>query len=153
MALKIAILEDNLDRQAVMRACLKDRFYTFDTHFFDDSSEIIRFLEAHLSETVVIALDNDLELKSGPNGQCIDPGSGCHVAEFLASKSPVCPVIIHTTNTAAAATMQEVLRTAGWKTRRVVPYEDMKWIETEWFFAVRRALVGPIRKPVAESRS
>ena len=38
MALNIAILEDNLDRQAAMRACLADRFYTFDAHFFDDSS-------------------------------------------------------------------------------------------------------------------
>lgn len=153
MALKIAILEDNLDRQAVMRACLADRFYTFDAHFFDDSSEMVRFLEAHLSETVVIALDNDLELKPGPEGKCIDPGSGCDVAAFLASQSPACPVIIHTTNTAAAAKMQDMLRGAGWKMRRVIPFEDMKWIETDWFFAIRRAIVGPIRKRPVESGS
>jgi hypothetical protein len=153
MALKIAILEDNLDRQAVMRACLADRFYMFDAHFFDDSGEMIHFLEAHVNETVVIALDNDLELKSGPLGKSIDPGSGCHVAEFLASRSPVCPVIIHTTNSVAAAKMEEVLRASGWKTRRVIPFEDMKWIETDWFFAIRRAIVGPIRKRPVESRS
>jgi len=69
MAMKIVILEDNVDRQAVMRACLADRFYTFDAHFFDDSCEMIRFLETHLTDTVVIALDNDLELKPGPDGQ------------------------------------------------------------------------------------
>lgn len=113
MAMKIVILEDNLDRQAVMHACLADRFYTFDAHFFDDSSEMIRFLEANLADTIVIALDNDLELKPGPDGRSFDPGSGCLVAEYLASQSPACPVVIHTTNTVAAATMQEVLGDAG----------------------------------------
>ena len=53
-------LEDNLDRQAIMRACLADRFYMFDVRFFDDSCEMIRFLEGNLNETLVIALDNDL---------------------------------------------------------------------------------------------
>jgi hypothetical protein len=153
MAPKIAILEDNLDRQAIMRACLADHFNTFDAHFFDDSCEMIRFLEKHLAGIVPIALDNDLELKPGPDGKCIDPGCGCDVAEFLVSQTPVCPVIIHTTNTAAAAKIEELLRGAGWKTRRVIPFDDMKWIETDWFFAVRRALVGPVRKPVSENRS
>src|SRR6185437_4074667 len=116
MALKIAILEDNLDRQAVMRRCLADRFYTFDAHFFDGSAEMIRFLEENLAETIAIALDNDLELKPGPNGRSIDSGSGCDVATFLAMKQPACPVIIHTTNADAAEKMTEVLQTAGWKT-------------------------------------
>jgi hypothetical protein len=147
MAMKIAILEDNLDRQAIMRACLADRFYTFDAHFFDDSAEMIRFLESHLDETIVIALDNDLELKPGPEGRCIDPGSGCNVAEFLATKEPVCPIIIHTTNTLAAAKMEECLGGAGWKTRRVIPFDDTNWIASDWFPAVRRAIVGPIRRP------
>jgi len=31
MAMKIAILEDNQDRQAVMRAWLADRFYQYDS--------------------------------------------------------------------------------------------------------------------------
>jgi hypothetical protein len=42
--------------------------------------------------------------------------------------------------------MDEVLRGAGWKTRRVVPFDDTRWIESDWFFAVRRALVGPVRR-------
>ena len=152
--MKIAILEDNAERQAVMMSCLADRFYMFDAHFFDDSCEMVKFLKDNLAQTIVIALDNDLELKPGPDGKCIDPGSGCDVAEFLASKSPVCPVIIHTTNTNAAAKMQQALGDAGWKTRRVVPFEDMKWIETDWFFAMRRAIVGPTRKsPSAGSLS
>lgn len=146
MAFKIAILEDNLDRQAVMRECLADRFYTFDAHFFDDSSEMIQFLDSHLTETVAIALDNDLELKPGPDGRMIDPGSGVQVAEYLSTKPAICPVVIHTTNTIAAESITASLKAAGWRTRRVVPFDDMNWIKSNWFFAMRRALVGPISR-------
>jgi CheY-like chemotaxis protein len=147
MAMKIVILEDNADRQAVMRACLADRFYTFDAHFFDDSAEMIRFLEAHLGETILISLDNDLDMETGPDGRSVDCGTGCQVAEFLAKKAPACPVIIHTTNSRAADTMRRELREAGWKTHRVVPFDDTEWIKADWFFAVRRAIVGPVNRP------
>jgi CheY-like chemotaxis protein len=153
MALKIVILEDNADRQAVMRRCLQDRFYTFDAHFFDESAEMIRFLDQHLAETLVISLDNDLELKPGPRGRAIDPGSGLEVAEYLARKKAVCPVVIHTTNADAAVAMKTVLDAADWRTQRVVPFDDMTWIEAEWFFAIRRAIVGPIARKRSESRS
>ena len=148
MALKIAILEDNVDRQAVMRRCIADRFYTFDAHFFDESGAMIRFLDLHLTEAVAISLDNDLELKPGPDGRMIDPGSGVEVAEYLANKPAVCPVVIHTTNTNAAESMKSLLAAAGWGTRRVVPFDDMNWIESDWLFAMRRVIVGPLaRKP------
>ena len=153
MALKIAILEDNADRQAVMRRCLADRFYMFDAHFFDEAGEMIRFLDQHLPETLVIALDNDLDLKPGPGGRMIDPGSGVEVAEYLARKAPVCPVIIHTTNADAAEAMKSALHTAGWRTQRVIPFDDMQWIESNWFFAMRRAIVGPITRKPSGSRS
>jgi CheY-like chemotaxis protein len=146
MALKIVILEDNKDRQTVMRACLADRFYTFDAHFFDEAGEAIRFLDANLADTVVISLDHDLDLKPGPDGSSVDPGTGRQVADFLAGREPVCPVIVHTTNSLAGDTMVTVLNDAGWKTRRVVPFDDTHWIETAWFFAMRRAVVGPVRR-------
>ncbi len=146
MAKKIVILEDNAERQAVMRACIADRFYTFDAHFFDDAAEMIAFLEVNLADTLVVSLDNDLELKPGPNGRSVDPGEGRHVAEFLAARAPVCPVVIHTSNSDAAVSMEESLRASGWKTRRVPPFDDTKWIEDHWFFTVRRILVGPIRR-------
>ncbi len=144
MAMKIVILEDNADRQAVMRACIADRFYTFDAHFFDDAREAIRFLDAHLADTVAISLDNDLELKTGPDGRSIDPGEGRDIADFLATRAPVCPVIIASTNSFAADAMENALREAGWKTRRIIPFDDTEWIKTDWFFALRRAIVGPV---------
>ncbi len=145
MAMKIVILEDNPDRQAVMRRCLADRFYTFEPHLFDDARETICFLDEHLGDTLVISLDHDLELKPGPDGQLIDPGTGRAVADFLATREPTCPVILSTTNTLAASAMADQLRGAGWETYRVVPFDDLRWIETDWFFAIRRALVGPVR--------
>ncbi len=145
MAMKIVILEDNSDRQAAMRACLADRFSQYDAHFFDNPAEMIAFLSEHLSDTVAISLDHDLDLIPGPDGRCIDPGTGREVADFLAQNKPTCPVILHTTNSVAAVGMETVLRDAGWKTRRVVPFDDMRWIETDWFFAIRRAIVGPVR--------
>jgi hypothetical protein len=144
MAVKIVILEDNADRQAVMRACLADRFYTFDAHFFDDARETIQFLDAHLADTLVISLDNDLELKNGPDGQSVDPGTGREVADFLAGKALGCPVILASTNSFDVDAMEDEFRDAGWKTCRVVPFDDMNWIQTDWFFAMRRAIVGPV---------
>lgn len=152
MPLKIAILEDNADRQQVMRNCLSDRFYMYETHIFDDARAMIGFLEAQLSECVAIALDHDLELKPGTDGRSIDPGTGREVADFLGRNPPVCPVIIHTSNSDAAVGMQLVLKDAGWKTRRVLPFEDTQWIVDDWFPAMRRAIVGPIKKRAAASK-
>jgi hypothetical protein len=53
-------------------------------------------------------------------------------------------VIIASTNSVAADAIENALREAGWKTRRVVPFDDMEWIKTDWFFALRRAIVGPV---------
>ncbi len=91
MAMKIVILEDNSDRQAVMRACLADRFYPFDAHFFDDAREAIRFLDTHLTDTLVISLDHDLDLKPAADGQLVDPGTERDVADFLAQESSRLP--------------------------------------------------------------
>src|SRR3954466_10748263 len=110
MAMKIVILEDNVERQQAMRAWLADRFYSYEHQFFDDSSEMIRYLADHLSDTIVISLDHDLDLKPTPDGRCLDPGSGREVADYLAARIPVCPIVLATTNAPAAAGMELVLR-------------------------------------------
>jgi hypothetical protein len=145
MALKIVILEDNQDRQAVMADCLADRFYQYDARFFKTSSEIIHFLEEHLSETIVISLDHDLELIPGKNGQTIDGGTGREVANYLAGKSPVCPVVIHSTNSAAVLGMEMVLQNSRWRTTRVIPWGDLEWIPSQWFRAIRQAILDAAR--------
>lgn len=131
MRMKIAILEDNLERREVMRACIADRFYMYETCFFDAAAPMIDFLKEHLADCLVIALDHDLELRTGSDGRCIDPGTGRDVADFLASEKPTCPVIIHSTNAEAAVGMKMILKDAGWKTRRVIPSDGTDWIRTD----------------------
>jgi len=150
MVMKIVVLEDNVERQRVMRECLADRFPMYELHFFGSAGDTIQFLRKNLHETLAVALDHDLELQPGPNGALIDPGTGRDVANFLAERPPVCPVVLHTTNTAAVAGMELVLNDAGWSTLRVVPFDDLSWIGADWLRAVRRAVVGPVRaKPSA----
>jgi hypothetical protein len=56
-------------------------------------------------------------------------------------------VVIHSTNSAAATGMEMVLQEAQWQTRRVVPFGDLEWIPTQWFRAVRRAIVAQAKRP------
>jgi CheY-like chemotaxis protein len=142
MAKKIVILEDNAERRAAMQRCLQDRFYQFDAVFFQAAAPMLEYCTQHLDETILIDLDHDLELQPLPDGRCLDPGTGREVANFLAGKKAVCPVIIHTTNGPAGDAMAMVLQDAHWQTHRVVPTDDLEWIPTNWFRVVRRAIVG-----------
>jgi CheY-like chemotaxis protein len=157
--MKIVILEDNAERRAVMADCLADRFHQYEARFFADAAEMIAFLETNLTDTIVLSLDHDLELQPTAAGRCLDPGTGRDVADFLARQQPVCPVIIATTNGAAALGMEAVLRDARWQTHRVLPMDDTEWIPREWFRAVRRAIVGsatverPLERPTPGKRA
>lgn len=143
--MKIVILEDNAERQKRMHSCLKDRFHQYETCFFDEAPAMIEFLEEHLGETIAMSLDHDLEMKPGSLGTWIDPGTGRDVADFLAQQTPTCPVVIHTTNSSAAVGMEMALHDSEWKTRRVIPFDDLSWIETDWFRALRRAILQMAR--------
>src|SRR5258708_5473418 len=108
--MKILILEDNLDRQATMERCLRDRFNQYQHVFFDNAKEMRMFLEAELPEALIISLDHDLEINSKDNGKAIDPGTGREIADFLAQRQPSCPVIVATTNSVAGDGMEFALQ-------------------------------------------
>jgi len=151
--MQICILEDNRDRQSVMRDCLAERFHQFEAIFFEDASKMIGHLEAHLSGTILVCLDHDLELQSDGKGRAKDPGTGRDVANWLATRSPVCPVILHSTNTVAVHGMQLALEDQGWMTYRVTPHGDLEWIATSWKRAVRDALLQTARPEMKPRRS
>jgi CheY-like chemotaxis protein len=153
MAKKIVILEDNEDRAAAMRRCLQERFCEFEVSFFNESAAMIDYLRSHLPDTILICLDHDLELAPGADGKWCDPGTGRDVTDFLARQAPACPVVIHTTNSAAGTGMEMALQEARWETRRVVPYGDLEWIPKQWFRTIRRAVVGPTARPEKRGRS
>ncbi len=137
----IVILEDNEDRQTIMQDCLSTLEQSLPIHVFKSSFETIDWLKAHLQETKLIALDHDLEMiETEDPRKLIDPGTGREVADYLATIPPVCPVIVHTTNTPAGVGMELKLKAAGWKTKRMVPYGDMEWIPEMWFPTARKLL-------------
>jgi CheY-like chemotaxis protein len=137
----IAVLEDNLERRELMRKLLADRFYQYEAAFFDDAATMIEFLNDHLSRLILVVLDHDLELKETGDGRCLDPGCGRDVVDFLTAQPATCPVVIHSTNSAAADGMAFALEEAGWKTYRVTPFGDLEWIPSVWLRTVRQALV------------
>jgi hypothetical protein len=103
-----------------------------------------------LEEAALICLDHDL----GPNRQrgdeIFDPGTGRDVANYLASRKPVCPVLIQTTNSLAAPGMVMALEDAGWGYSRVVPYDDLEWVRRWWIVKVLEILNSggsPMRSP------
>jgi hypothetical protein len=58
----------------------------------------------------------------------------------------VAPVIVHSTNLAAAPEMVTELEMAGWVAHRVEPYDDrdMEWIGESWKKMVVACLGGTI---------
>ena len=150
--LKILILEDNGDRQRVMRDCLEDRFAQYSICFFATAVEMLWYLQSHLEESLMISLDHDLELVPGADNRVFEPGTGRDIADYLASQPAVCPVVIHSTNSRAADGMEQILRDAGWQTSRVTPYGDLEWIPEVWFRTIRDAIVAAIGTPVSAAR-
>jgi hypothetical protein len=135
---EIVILEDNAERRHEMLARLHDRLPPMPVRFFTGAEEANAYLRQHLQRVQLISLDHDLEPQSPGDA---DPGTGRDVANFLVSRPPVCPVIIHSTNLPASIAMECDLSDHGWKVQRVTPYEGVAWIDREWFWAVRDALL------------
>jgi hypothetical protein len=141
MELTIAILEDNAERRAAMERLLAMQFPGHSRQYFTSSSAMVEWLRADLSGVIFISLDHDLELLPGENERMVDCGTGREVADFLATQSARCPVVIHSTNYPAAAGMEMVLADAGWSVERIAPYGDLEWIEEGWFPALRNHVV------------
>ena len=107
--------------------------------------ELKRWSDAHsmiaecvdwFASAALICLDHDLVARAGVAS---DPGDGLEVAQFLADFQPVCPVLIHSSNTDRAYSMLNELRFAGWLVDRIGPLGN-DWIELSWFPRVRQFL-------------
>jgi CheY-like chemotaxis protein len=138
--LNIVILEDNAERQALMQERLQDRLPQYRPHFFATAAECIGFLQRRLPDTVAIALDHDLDMIPIGSQRMLDAGTGRDVADYLATQTPICPVVVHTTNLPAADGMSAVLQESGWQVERVAPYGDLEWISELWFPSLREAM-------------
>ena len=136
LPMTIAVLDDDPDRIEEVKQCLARHLPDYEVVCFDNAPDMIEWLASHLEQLRLICLDHDL----GPNrrraDEVFDPGTGRDVADYLATHAPVCPVIVHTTNSLAAPGMELVLTDAGWHFIRVVPYGELEWIGEAWIAVV-----------------
>jgi DNA-binding NarL/FixJ family response regulator len=133
----IATLEDDPRRLSAMRECVGRELPAYELAIFDNADEMIVWLEDHLAEVALISLDHDLPLTQTRDGVRVDAGDGRMVADWLAARTPACPVIVHTSNEHFAPGMMRVLRDGGWTHRRIYPHDDCAWIATAWAEEIR----------------
>ncbi len=132
----ILILEDNDERIAIFQKTVGAMTDGFDLRIWRDAPSMIAECEAYFPTAALISLDHDLNPMPGA---LADPGTGLDVARFLGDFLPVCPVMIHSSNTDRVYSMHNELRFAGWTVDRVGPIGS-DWIETSWLRGARRLL-------------
>jgi len=130
----IAILEDEDRRIEHMKEILTRLYPSHQVYFAETAPDMITWLGENLAKVVLFSLDNDLGPNQKRDGQVFEPGTGQDVVHVLARHGPVAPVIVHSTNLAAAPEMVTELEMAGWIAHRVEPYDDrdMEWIGESW---------------------
>lgn len=128
----VAILDDESDRIRAMVPILNQRFPDLNVVTFENAPDINQWFAENLESCRLICLDHDLGPNQRRDGVVFDPGIGRDVADYLATRNPVCPIIIHTTNTIARPGMIRVLEEAQWIVTYVSPYSDVKWIGEVW---------------------
>ena len=148
MPMQIVILEDNVDRCRVMQECIADRFPQYPVVYFRSAPVMIQYLDHSIDRVIAISLDHDLEPETLEPDEA-DPGIGRDVADRLATRSPTCPIVIHSTNTFGALGMKDVLEQAGWLTYSVTPFDDTAWIPQVWLPTMRRAIVDGVASRIA----
>lgn len=131
----ILILEDNDERIAGFEQAVAT-LDELELKVWRDAPTMIAECEAYFATTALISLDHDLNPQPGATA---DPGTGLEVAQYLGDFLPVCPVLIHSSNTDRAYSMQNELRFASWIVDRIGPI-GTNWIETTWQRRVRELL-------------
>jgi ADP-ribosylglycohydrolase len=132
----LLILEDNDERIAAFHKTAALLGEGFDLKIWCDAASMCAECESYFSSAALISLDHDLNPRPGG---ATDPGTGLDVAQFLGDFLPVCPVLIHSSNTDRVYSMHNELRFAGWTVDRVGPLGS-DWIETSWLKRVRELL-------------
>ncbi|HYV26712.1 MAG TPA: ADP-ribosylglycohydrolase family protein [Candidatus Eisenbacteria bacterium] len=132
----ILLLEDNDERIAAFQKTVAALGDGFELKVWRDAPSMIAKCETFFPTAALISLDHDLNPMPGATG---DPGTGVDVARFLGDFMPVCPVLIHSSNTDRVYSMHNELRFAGWMVDRVGPI-GADWIETSWLRNAKRLL-------------
>ena len=120
----IVILEDEMERVSIIEKLVFNHFPEYPVIFFDNTLEMLDWLETNLDKSI-LCLDHDLGPDRMIKGEITDPGTGRDITNFLEKHEPICPVIIHTTNSFGRDAMKFSLLDAGWDTTVVVPSAEI----------------------------
>ena len=132
----ILILEDNDERLAGFQKAVAGLGGGFELRVWRDAHSMMSECAEFFRSAALISLDHDLNPQPGV---AADPGTGMDVARFLGDFPPVCPVLIHSSNTDRAYSMFNELRFAGWVVDRAGPL-GTEWIATTWSRRVRELM-------------
>jgi ADP-ribosylglycohydrolase len=125
----ILILEDNDERITAFTDAVPILMPGCQLRVWRDAPSFIAEAEEWFPRAALISLDHDLNPQPGGSA---DPGTGLEVARFLADYLPVCPVIVHSSNTDRAWSMHNELRFAGWQPERIGPMDNHSRIGSFW---------------------
>ena len=133
----LLVLDDDRNRLYGFEQIVRRLGEGWEIRTWRDAPSMIAELDRHLPDAGLISLDHDLyaDSRSDP-----DPGTGRMVADALAQRRPVCPVLVHSTNTDAAWGMHNSLRRGGWTVALVHQLGQPEWIEALWLPAALRAV-------------
>ncbi len=132
----ILILEDDAERVRGFERAVASLGQSFGLRIWSDAPSMIAEAPTWFGGTCLISLDHDLQPMAGE----AEPGTGLDVAEFLSLHPPLCPTILHTSNSDGRMSMHTRLRAGGWTVATVSPRE-VDWIEASWLPMAKR-LVG-----------
>jgi len=134
--MKVLILEDDAERAIAFRRESANINPKAEVVLWQSAHKMCEDLPSHLPAAILISLDHDLRIIDGHSE---DPGSGMDVAKALSSLSPICPVIVHTSNTNASWSMVNELTHSGWRVERAGPVSmGTEWVRTVWAPMVRQ---------------
>jgi ADP-ribosylglycohydrolase len=140
----ILILEDNDERIASFRKAVATLGPDFALKVWCDAPSMCAECESHFPTAALISLSYGDDPRPWE--------TGLDAARFLAQARPVCPAIIHSTDTDHACSMENELRFADWIVERLIP-TGKNWIETVWLQKAVQLVEGcsntwPARLPV-----
>jgi hypothetical protein len=139
----VFLLEDDPARLGEMLAVLREVLPRVTVHVEDDCQAAIDWLMANQAAVSLISLDHDLDSVVWPNDPAgVDHGCGRPVADYLATQSPTCPVIVHTSNAVAGDGMFYALQRSGWPVHRVYPFDHHAWVAKEWRAMLLELIAG-----------
>ena len=133
------ILEDSINRASAFQEAASGFFPPQTLKLWRIAQQMIKELPLFFDHATIISLDHDL-YRHEPHDP--EPGTGREVANYLATLQPVCPVIIHSTNTDAAWGMCNELTHSKWQADLIHHLDEPQWIQQKWAALVQQLLAN-----------